>query len=57
MREMQECAFEYRDAQCLLIKSPPVSGKSRVLMFLGLDKLVKQAIKKVIVHLLKITTV
>jgi len=49
MREMQERAFEYRDAQYLLIKSPPASGKSRALMFLGLDKLVNQGIKKIIV--------
>lgn len=49
MREMQERAFEYRDAQYLLIKSPPASGKSRALMFLGLDKLKNQGIKKVIV--------
>jgi len=49
MREMQERAFEYRDAQYLLIKSPPASGKSRALMFLGLDKLVNQGVKKVIV--------
>jgi len=49
MREMQERAFEYRDAQYLLIKSPPASGKSRALMFIGLDKIVNQGIKKVIV--------
>ena len=49
MREMQERAFEYRDAQYLLIKSPPASGKSRALMFIGLDKLVNQGIIKVIV--------
>ena len=49
MREMQERAFENRDAQYLLIKSPPASGKSRALMFIGLDKLVNQGIKKVIV--------
>jgi superfamily II DNA or RNA helicase len=49
MREMQERAFEYRDAQYLLIKSPPASGKSRALMFIGLDKLMNQDIKKVIV--------
>ncbi|MBT4288090.1 MAG: DEAD/DEAH box helicase family protein, partial [Deltaproteobacteria bacterium] len=49
MREMQERAFECRDAQYLLIKSPPASGKSRALMFLGLDKLVNQGIEKVIV--------
>ena len=47
MREMQERAFEYRDAQYMLLKSPPASGKSRALMFLGLDKLINQGIKKV----------
>ena len=49
MREMQERAFEARTAQHLLIKAPPASGKSRALMFIGLDKLVNQGVKKVIV--------
>ncbi|MDX8377105.1 MAG: DEAD/DEAH box helicase [Mariprofundales bacterium] len=49
MREMQERAFEYRDAQYLLLKSPPASGKSRALMFIGLDKLINQGMQKVIV--------
>jgi Helicase conserved C-terminal domain len=49
MREMQARAFEARDAQYLLLKAPPASGKSRALMFLGLDKLKYQGIKKVIV--------
>lgn len=49
MREMQERAYSARDAQYLLIKSPPASGKSRALMFIALDKLYKQGIKKVIV--------
>lgn len=49
MREMQERAYEARDAQYLLIKSPPASGKSRALMFIALDKLINQGIKKVIV--------
>ncbi len=49
MREMQERAFEARDAQYLLLKAPPASGKSRALMFLALDKLYNQGIKKVIV--------
>jgi superfamily II DNA or RNA helicase len=49
MREMQEKAFDYRDEQYILLKSPPASGKSRALMFLGLDKLINQGIKKVIV--------
>lgn len=49
MREMQERAFACRDAQHLLLKAPPASGKSRALMFIGLDKLHNQNIKKVIV--------
>jgi len=49
MREMQEKAYESRDAQYLLLKSPPASGKSRALMFLALDKLNNQGLKKVIV--------
>jgi len=49
MREMQEKAFEGRTAQYLLIKAPPASGKSRALMFIALDKLKNQGIKKVIV--------
>lgn len=49
MREMQTRAFASRDAQFLLLKAPPASGKSRALMFLALDKLVNQGIKKVIV--------
>lgn len=49
MREMQARAFAARSAQYLLIKAPPASGKSRALMFIGLDKLVNQGLKKVIV--------
>lgn len=49
MREMQQKAFEARTAQYLLIKAPPASGKSRALMFIALDKLAHQGIKKVIV--------
>ncbi|MGH9553745.1 MAG: DEAD/DEAH box helicase, partial [Terriglobales bacterium] len=49
MREMQERAYSARDAQYLLLKAPPASGKSRALMFIGLDKLRKQGLKKVIV--------
>ncbi|MCP4118791.1 MAG: ATP-dependent helicase [Desulfobacteraceae bacterium] len=49
MREMQARAFEARNAQYLLLKAPPASGKSRALMFIGLDKLFNQGIKKVIV--------
>lgn len=49
MREMQQKAFKARNNQLLLIKAPPASGKSRALMFIALDKLVNQGIKKVIV--------
>lgn len=49
MREMQEKAYQVRDAQYILLKAPPASGKSRALMFIALDKLLKQGIKKVIV--------
>ncbi len=49
MREMQDRAFEARMSQYLLLKAPPASGKSRALMFLGLDKLYNQGLKKVIV--------
>lgn len=49
MREMQRKAYAARTAQYLLLKAPPASGKSRALMFIALDKLVNQGIKKVIV--------
>lgn len=49
MREMQAKAYEARSAQYLLLKAPPASGKSRALMFIALDKLINQGIKKVIV--------
>lgn len=49
MREMQAKAYNARSAQYLLLKAPPASGKSRALMFIALDKLVNQGIKKVIV--------
>lgn len=49
MRDMQEKAYAARDAQHLLLKAPPASGKSRALMFIALDKLKNQGIKKVIV--------
>lgn len=49
MRDMQQKAYEARNSQYILLKSPPASGKSRALMFLGLDKLFKQGIKKIIV--------
>lgn len=49
MREMQAKAYEARNQKCLLIKAPPASGKSRALMFIALDKLEHQGIKKVVV--------
>jgi len=49
MRDMQARAFEQRESQYLLIKAPPACGKSRALMFLGLDKLEHQGLRKVIV--------
>lgn len=49
MREMQARAFEQRNNPYLLIKAPPASGKSRALMFLALDKLVNQGLRKAIV--------
>lgn len=49
MREMQARAYKSRNAQYLLLKAPPASGKSRALMFLALDKLHNQGLAKVIV--------
>lgn len=49
MREMQALAYEQRNKRFLLIKAPPASGKSRALMFIALDKLVNQGVKRVVV--------
>ena len=49
MREMQAKAYEARDKRFLLIKAPPASGKSRALMFIALDKLEHQGLKRVVV--------
>lgn len=49
MREMQVKAFSKRESQYLLIKAPPASGKSRALMYIALDKLYNQGLRKVIV--------
>lgn len=49
MRDMQERAFEARNAQYLLLKAPPASGKSRALMFIALDKLTNQGLCKAII--------
>tara|TARA_R110002124_G_C8972546_1_gene515295 strand:- start:3210 stop:5282 length:2073 start_codon:yes stop_codon:yes gene_type:complete len=49
MRQLQERAYNKRGEQYLLIKSPPASGKSRALMFIALDKLHNQGVRKAIV--------
>lgn len=49
MREMQARVYEKRTSQYLLVKAPPASGKSRALMFVALDKLTNQGIKKAII--------
>lgn len=49
MREMQARVYKKRDSQYLLVKAPPASGKSRALMFVALDKLTNQGIKKAII--------
>lgn len=49
MREMQAMVYARRNRQYLLVKAPPASGKSRAMMFVALDKLANQGVKKVIV--------
>lgn len=49
MREMQAIVYAQRHRQHLLVKAPPASGKSRAMMFVALDKLANQGVKKVIV--------
>lgn len=49
MRPMAARAYDARNSQYLLIKAPPASGKSRALMFVALDKIHNQGLKKVIV--------
>ena len=49
MREMQKRVYSKRNSKKLLIKAPPASGKSRALMFVALDKLHNQGLKKVII--------
>jgi hypothetical protein len=47
MRAMQARAYAERGSQYLLVKAPPASGKSRALMFIGLDKLQNQGLRSV----------
>lgn len=49
MRDMQARVYEQRNSNYLLVKAPPASGKSRALMFIGLDKLNNQGLKKIII--------
>lgn len=49
MRTMQARAYDERGSQYLLVKAPPASGKSRALMFIALDKIHNQGVKKAIV--------
>ena len=49
MRPMQRKVYERRNEQYILLKSPPASGKSRAFMFVALDKLSYQGLKKVII--------
>lgn len=49
MREMQRRVYDQRNSRYLLVKSPPASGKSRALMYVGLDKLENQGVRKVVV--------
>ena len=49
MRAMQARVWEKRDAQHLLVKSPPASGKSRAAMFVGLEKLHTNSVDRVVI--------
>lgn len=49
MRVMQRRVWDEREAPYILIKSPPASGKSRAAMYVGLDKVVNQGLRKVVV--------
>lgn len=49
MRPMQERVWNVRDSRYILVKSPPASGKSRAAMYVGLDKIANQGLRKVVV--------
>lgn len=49
MREMQARVYAASLSQYILLKAPPASGKSRALMFVGLEKLKKGQVSKIIV--------
>ncbi|MDE6234265.1 MAG: hypothetical protein K2M56_00760 [Muribaculaceae bacterium] len=54
MREMQVMVYAQRHCKHLIAKAPPASGKSRAMMFVALDKLANQGVKKVIIKSSKI---
>ena len=49
MREMQAMAYSKADAQYVLLKAPPASGKSRACEFIALKKLNEHQVKKAII--------
>lgn len=49
MRDMQAKVYAARKERFILLKAPPASGKSRALMFVALDKIKNQDIKRVVV--------
>ncbi len=49
MRLMQRKVYDRRNEQYILLKAPPASGKSRACMYIALDKLYFQGLKKVII--------
>ncbi len=49
MRPMQKKVYARRNEQYILLKSPPASGKSRAFMYIALDKIINQGLKKAIV--------
>lgn len=49
MRPMQRKVYEKRKEQYILLKSPPASGKSRACMFIALDKMIYQGLRKTVI--------
>lgn len=49
MREMQRRVYQKFDSKYLLLKAPPGSGKSRALMYVALEKLKNNLVRKIIV--------
>lgn len=49
MREMQAKVYEVRSQPYILLKAPPASGKSQALMYIALDKLKHQGVRRVVV--------